>query len=321
MVDGSMVDDPVVDSIHLPAMTTAIKHVGLVGLGIMGRPMAKNLLKAGFNVTVHSRTRAKVDELVAAGAQAAANPADIASKCELVVTMVPDSPDVESVAEGPGGLFERPSRGLIVADMSTISPAVTRRLAEKAERLGCRWLDAPVSGGEAGAIGGTLTIMVGGDQQAFDRALPAFEAMGKRVTLIGPSGHGQLTKLCNQILVAVNLLGASEALVFAAKAGLDVEKVHAALSGGAANSWAFENLGRKMIQRDLKPAFKVHLQQKDLRLVSEAASEVCTPVIGADLVQQLLRVLEGQGRGDDGTQALVTVLEGLAGTVVRGRES
>jgi 2-hydroxy-3-oxopropionate reductase len=285
----------------------------------MGRPMAKNLLKAGFTVTVHSRTRAKVDELVQAGARAAGSPAEVASNCEVVVTMVPDSPDVESVAAGPGGLFEGASPGLVIADMSTISPAVTRRLAERAVSAGCQWLDAPVSGGEAGAIAGTLTIMVGGDAAAFERARPAFDAMGKRVTLIGPSGHGQLTKLCNQILVAINLLGASEALVFAAKAGLDVEKVHAALSGGAANSWAFENLGRKMIQRDLKPAFKVHLQQKDLRLVSDAAREVCAPVIGADLVQQLLRVLEGQGRGDDGTQALVTVLEGLAGTKVEPR--
>ncbi len=203
--------------------------------------------------------------------------------------------------------------------MSTISPAVTRRLAGRAAAAGASWLDAPVSGGEAGAIAGTLTIMVGGDAAAFERALPVFQAMGKRVTHIGPSGHGQLAKLCNQILVAINLLGASEALVFAAKAGLDVDKVHGALSGGAANSWAFENLGRKMINRDLKPAFKVRLQQKDLRLVSEAAREICAPVIGADLVQQLLRVLEAQNRGDDGTQALVTVLESLAGTTVESR--
>jgi 3-hydroxyisobutyrate dehydrogenase len=200
--------------------------------------------------------------------------------------------------------------------MSTISPAVTRRLAERAASNGISWLDAPVSGGEAGAVAGTLTIMVGGEAAAFERALPVFQAMGKRVTHIGPSGHGQLTKLCNQVLVAINLLGASEALVFAAKAGLDLNKVHAALSGGAANSWAFEHLGRKMLNRDLKPAFKVSLQQKDLRLVSEAAREICAPVIGADLVQQLLRVLEARGRGDDGTQALVTVLEELAGTKV-----
>jgi 3-hydroxyisobutyrate dehydrogenase len=299
-------------------MATTLRRVGLVGLGIMGRPMAKNLLKAGFEVAVHSRTAAKVEELRQAGAHAAGSPAEVASRSEMIVTIVPDSSDVEQVATGPGGVLEGATPGLVIADMSTISPAVTRRLADRARASGAAWLDAPVSGGEAGAIAGTLTIMVGGDAAAFERARPAFEAMGKRVTHIGPSGHGQLAKLCNQILVAVNLLGASEALVFAAKAGLDLEKVHGALSGGAANSWAFENLGRKMLNRDLKPAFKVALQQKDLRLVSEAAREICTPVIGADLVQQLLRVLEARGRGDDGTQALVTVLEELAGTTVQG---
>jgi 2-hydroxy-3-oxopropionate reductase len=296
----------------------AIKNVGIVGLGIMGRPMAQNLMKAGFQVTAHSRTRAKVDELQRQGAQAAASPADVAARSDLVITMVPDSPDVEQVAEGPRGVFEGAHAGLIIADMSTISPAVTRRLASQAASRGCSWLDAPVSGGEAGAIAGTLTIMVGGDADAFARALPVFQGMGKRVTHIGPSGHGQTAKLANQILVAVNLLAASEALVFGAKAGLNLDKLHEALAGGAANSWAFENLGRKMLKRDFAPAFKVRLQQKDLRLVSEAARETQTPVIGAELVQQLLRVLEAQGRGEDGTQALITVLESMAGATAKG---
>lgn len=298
-------------------MTTPITRVGLIGLGIMGRPMALNLLKAGFEVAVHSRTPAKVDELQKAGAHAGSSPADVASRSELIVIMVPDSPDVEQVAAGPGGVLEGAKAGSIIADMSTISPAITRQMAARAAKAGVSWLDGPVSGGELGAIAGTLTIMVGGEADAFARAKPVFEAMGKRVTHIGPSGHGQLAKLCNQILVAINLLGASEALVFAAKAGLDLDKVHSSLSAGAANSWAFENLGRKMINRDMKPAFKVRLQQKDLRLVSEAAREIAAPVIGADLVQQLLRVLEARDRGDDGTQALVTVLEEMAGTVVR----
>jgi 3-hydroxyisobutyrate dehydrogenase len=297
----------------------AVKTVGIVGLGIMGLPMARNLMKAGFKVVAHSRTRAKVDELARQGAQAASSPADVAARSEMIVTMVPDSPDVEEVAAGQHGVFEGARPGLIIADMSTISPAVTRRLAKDASSRGCSWLDAPVSGGEAGAIAGTLTIMVGGDADAFARALPVFQGMGKRVTHIGPSGHGQTAKLANQVLVAINLLGASEALVFGAKAGLDLDKLHEALAGGAANSWAFENLGRKMLKRDFAPAFKVRLQQKDLRLVSEAAREVQTPVIGADLVQQLLRVLEAQGRGEDGTQALITVLESLAGTTARGK--
>jgi len=283
----------------------------------MGRPMARNLLKAGFDVTVFSRTRAKVDELAAEGAATAASPAEVAGRCELVVTIVTDSGDVEQVARGPQGLFEGAHQGLIVADMSTISPAVTRKLAEDAGARGASWLDAPVSGGEAGAIAGTLTIMVGGEAAAFERALPVFQAMGKRVTHVGPAGHGQTAKLCNQILVAVNLLGASEALVFGAKAGLDLDKLHTALSGGAGNSWAFEVLGRKMLNRDFKPAFKVGLQQKDLRLVGETARQLQTPVIGSELVQQLLRALEAQGRSDDGTQALVTVLESLAGATVK----
>lgn len=283
--------------------------------------MARNLIKAGFDVTVFSRTRSKVEELQQAGAHAAARPADVASRCDLVVIIVTDSADVEEVAAGQHGVFEGARPGLIVADMSTISPAVTRRLAGQAAERGASWLDAPVSGGEAGAIAATLTIMVGGEAAAFERALPVFQAMGKRVTHIGPSGHGQTAKLCNQILVGVNLLAACEALVFGAKAGLDLDKLHTALSGGAGNSWAFETLGRKMLNRDFKPAFKVGLQQKDLRLVGETARELQTPVIGSELVQQLLRTLEVQGRSDDGTQALVTVLETLAGTTVSARVS
>jgi 3-hydroxyisobutyrate dehydrogenase len=195
---------------------------------------------------------------------------------------------------------------------------VTRDLARRAAQHGCHWLDAPVSGGELGAIAGTLTIMIGGEAAAFDRAKPVFDGMGKRVTHIGPSGHGQTAKLCNQILAAVNLLASCEAFALAAKAGLDLDKVHEALTGGAGNSWAFQNLGRKMLNGDYEPAFKVKLQQKDLRLVSEAAREMHVPLFGSEIVQQLLRVLEGEGKGEKGTQALVTVFEKLAGTTVKG---
>lgn len=295
-----------------------VSKVGFVGLGIMGQPMARNLLKAGFSLVVHSRTRASVDALVAAGATAAASPADVARATDLVVTMVPDSSDVELVASGPGGVFEGAHPGLIVADMSTISPATTRDLARRAAERGIAWLDAPVSGGELGAIAGSLTIMVGGTDAAFERARPVFAAMGQRVTHIGPTGHGQTAKLCNQILAAVNLLASCEALVLGAKAGLNLEKMHEALSGGAGNSWAFQNLGKKMLNRDFAPAFKVRLQQKDLRLVSETARELHVPIAGTEVVQQLLRALEAHGAGDDGTQKLVTVLEQLAGTTVAG---
>ncbi len=296
----------------------AVKTIGFIGLGIMGRPMARNLLKAGFTVVGYSRTKGSVDGLKANGGQPASSARDVASRADLVITMVPDSHDVELVAEGPDGIFAGAAPGLIVVDMSTISPAVTRRLAAEAAARGVAWLDAPVSGGEAGAIAGTLTIMVGGEAAAFARARPVLDAMGKRVTHMGASGQGQTTKLCNQILVAVNLLGAAEALVFGAKAGLDLSKLHEALTGGAANSWAFQTLGQKMINRDFAPAFKVRLQQKDLRLVGEAARDLKTPVVGTSLVEQLLRVLEAQGRGEDGTQALVTVLESLAETHVSG---
>ena len=303
----------------MPDSQQPIKRVGLIGLGIMGQPMVRNLIKAGFEVTVHSRSREKVQAMAKEGATAAENSAQVARNCEMVITMVTDSPDVELVAEGPDGIFSGASAGLIIADMSTISPAVTRRLATAASERGCSWLDAPVSGGQAGAIAGTMTIMIGGDETAFQRALPVFQAMGKRITHMGPSGHGQMAKLTNQILVAVNLLSVSEALVFAAKAGLDLDKLHEALTGGAANSWALEVLGRKMLNRDFAPAFMVRLQQKDLRLVTEAAREMNVPVIGAGLVNQLLTTLEAAGRGDDGTQALLTVLESLAGVEAKGK--
>jgi 3-hydroxyisobutyrate dehydrogenase len=302
----------------LDTLAAPVAKVGFIGLGIMGRPMALNLMRAGFPVTVHSRRRSSIDAVVAEGATAADCAADVAAACDMVITMVPDSSDVEQVARGPRGLFEAARSGLIIADMSTISPAVTRDLAGQAAAHGAAWLDAPVSGGEAGAIAGTLTIMVGGETHAFDRALPVFKGMGSRVTHIGPTGHGQTAKLCNQILAAVNLLAACEALVLGAKAGLDLDKLHDALTGGAANSWAFQNLGRKILNRDFHPAFKVRLQQKDLRLVSEAARELQVPVLAAELVQQLLRTLEAEGSGDRGTQALVTTLERLAGTSVKG---
>jgi len=197
--------------------------------------------------------------------------------------------------------------------MSTISPQVTRELAEEARSKGLFWLDAPVSGGEKGAIEGTLTIMVGGDAEALERARPALEAMGKRITHFGPAGAGQSAKLCNQIMTAVNLLAVCEALTFGAKAGLDLTTLHQALTGGAANSWALEVLGKKMIERDFKPAFMVKLQQKDLRLVMDAANAGHTPLPAASLASQLFAAVEAEGRGDDGTQSLLRVFEKMAG--------
>jgi 3-hydroxyisobutyrate dehydrogenase len=292
--------------------------VGLIGLGIMGAPMARNLLKAGFPVTVATRTAGKAEKFAAENSSlgtlsAAASPAEVAASSDLIVTMVTDSPDVIAVARGERGLFASARPGSVIVDMSTISPQVTRELAEEAAARGCHWLDAPVSGGEKGAIEGTLTIMVGGDETGLSIARPALEAMGQRITHFGPAGSGQSAKLCNQIMTAVNLMAVCEALVFGAKEGLDLSTLHRALTGGAANSWALEVLGKKMIDRDFAPAFMVRLQQKDLRLVLEAAQTSHTPLPGASLVHQLLSSIEATGGGNDGTQSLLRVFEGLAG--------
>jgi len=293
-------------------------NVGLIGLGIMGAPMARNLLKGGFNLTVATRMPGKAEKFVVENSslgdvKAVITPAEVASLSDIIVTMVTDSPDVVAVTRGDNGIFAAAKPGSIIIDMSTISPQVTRELAEEARSKGLFWLDAPVSGGEKGAIEGTLTIMVGGDAEALERARPTFEAMGKRITHFGPAGNGQSAKLCNQIMTAVNLLSVCEALTFGAKAGLDLPTLHQALTGGAANSWALEVLGKKMIERDFKPAFMVKLQQKDLRLVMDAADAGHTPLPTASLAHQLLAVVEAEGRGDDGTQSLLRVFERMAG--------
>jgi 3-hydroxyisobutyrate dehydrogenase len=293
-------------------------QVGLIGLGIMGAPMARNLLKAGFPLTVATRTPGKAEKFVVEEAslgavKAVSTPAEVAAASEIIVTMVTDSPDVVAVARGENGIFATAKPGSIIIDMSTISPQVTRELADEAKSKGLSWLDAPVSGGEKGAIEGTLTIMVGGEAEALERGRPALEAMGKRITHFGPAGAGQSAKLCNQIMTAVNMLAVCEAMTFGAKAGLDLATLHQALTGGAANSWALEVLGKKMIERDFKPAFMVKLQQKDLRLVLDAANANHTSLPAAALAHQLFAVVEAEGRGDDGTQSLLRVFEKMAG--------
>jgi 3-hydroxyisobutyrate dehydrogenase len=240
-------------------------------------------------------------------------PAEVARESDVVITMVTDSPDVVAVTQGEAGLFAGARPGMTIIDMSTISPQVTKDLAEEAASHGVRWLDAPVSGGEKGAIEGTLTIMVGGETDALESVRPVFEAMGKRITHFGPAGTGQSAKLCNQIMTAINLLSVCEAMVFGKKAGLDLATLHGALTGGAANSWALEVLGKKMIDGDFAPAFMVRLQQKDLRLVLDAARANHTPLAGASLVHQLLAAVEADGQGEAGTQSLVRLIEKLAG--------
>lgn len=283
--------------------------VGFIGIGIMGRPMAENLLKAGFSLTVFSRTRSKLAPLVAAGAASRESPAEVAAASDVVVTMVPDTKDVEDVILGEHGVLEKVKPGLLIIDMSTISPDRTREMAERVAFKGAELLDAPVTGGDVGARAGTLTIMVGGSASGYERALPVLQAMGKRIAHVGPVGAGQALKLCNQILCAVNMIGLCEALSLASRAGLDLDQFIDLLSTGAGGSWALANLGPKIVKRELGPAFMVRLMQKDLRLAQELGKRVGVPLAGTALAQQLFRGLEAHGEGDLGTQAMILALE------------
>jgi len=291
--------------------------VGFIGLGIMGQPMARNLLKAGFGLVVHTRTRHKADGLLTEGARWADSPAAVARQAPMVITMVADSPDVEQVVLGPQGIIEGVRPGGMVIDMSTVSPRVERAIAQQLATRGVAYMDAPVSGGSWGAIQGTLAIMVGGEEDAFRRVLPIFEAMGKSITYMGPSGAGQVTKLVNQVLVAVTLSGVAEALVFGAKAGADLLKTIEAVKGGAAGSWQLANLGPRIVKGDFAPGFMITLQLKDLRLILEMAQELALPLPLTALVAQIYRAAAVDGKGECGTQAVVTVLERLAGVEAR----
>jgi 3-hydroxyisobutyrate dehydrogenase len=288
-------------------------RVGFVGLGIMGKPMAGHILKAGYELTVYNRTERKARELESQGAAVARSPAELASTNEVIITMVSDSPDVEAVVAGPGGILEGIRPGSVVIDMSTVSPELERKLDQALSAKGCHLLDAPVSGGDVGARNATLAIMIGGDEELVERVRPVLTTMGKTITYCGPVGNGQLTKLCNQILVSINLLAVSEALVFARKTGLDPDTMIAAVSGGAAASWQLLNLGPRISKRDFAPGFMVDLMQKDLRLVLETAASSPTPLPATALVQQLFKAVQIRGMGGEGTQALIKSLEQLAG--------
>ncbi len=292
-------------------------RVGFIGLGLMGRPMSLNLLKAGFPLVVWNRTPSKVDSVVKAGAVLGGSPADVASRSDVVITMVSDSPDVEQVVLGPGGVIEGARRGSVVVDMSTISPAVTRSIAQRLAAKGVAMLDAPVSGGTGGAQNATLSIMAGGDPEVLERCMPVFQAMGQRVTHCGPIGMGQVTKLVNQIIVTGTLSAVCEGLLFGAKAGADLQAVQRAVSGGAANSWQLENLGPRILKGDFAPGVMVKLLQKALRLVGEAATEMGLPLFTTLIAQQVLRVAEHLGLGDEGTQAYIKALEAMAGVQAR----
>lgn len=289
------------------------QSVGFIGLGTMGQGMARNLAKAGFPLTVTTKTPGKAEAFAreVAGVRAVGTAEEVGRASDVIVSSVPDAPEVEQVHLGERGTASGAADGAIVIDTSTIAAEAARSIAHRLAQKGISLLDAPVSGGQKGAIEGTLTFFVGGDKGALERARPVFEAMGKRITHLGPSGAGQLGKAANQILVGVNLMAVSEALSFAKKAGLPLEALHEALTAGAANSWALEVLGKKMIERDFAPAFAVKHQQKDLAIVLKTSRERKLPLPATALVHQLLTALEAEDRGDDGTQALYTLYEKL----------
>lgn len=290
------------------------ERVGFIGLGIMGRGMAANLLKAGFPVRVWNRTASRMDPLVAAGAEAGKSPADVAAHSDVIITCVSDTPDVQSVILGENGVIHGAKPDSLVIDCSTISPQATRGIAAELAAKGVHMLDAPISGGSEGAANGTLSIMVGGDGEQFARALPLFQAMGKAITHVGEEhGSGQTVKLVNQVLVVGNALAMCEALLFAQAGGVDLQKTFDAVSQGAAGSWMFTNRAPQIIQRDWRPGFTIDLQQKDLRLVLEAADQFGVPVLGTSFIFNLYRTLESQGLGSEGNHALIKALEHLAG--------
>jgi 2-hydroxy-3-oxopropionate reductase len=292
-----------------------METIGFIGLGVMGKPMAKHLLTAGHPLVVHNRSRGAVDELAGAGAIAASSPAEVARQASVVITMVPDTPDVELVLTGDAGVLSTLQRGAVVIDMSSISPVVTKRLAARVAERGGTMLDAPVSGGEVGAINASLSIMVGGDRAAFDRMRPILARMGnpERIVYIGGSGAGQVCKICNQMAIGGALAGVSEAFALAKKAGVDAARVREALLGGFAASRVLEVHGERMLKANYAPGFRTRLYQKDLRIANEAAAANAVAIPATALVTQLVNALVASGGADLDYSAIGTVLFDLAG--------
>ncbi|HEX9899819.1 MAG TPA: 2-hydroxy-3-oxopropionate reductase [Candidatus Methylomirabilis sp.] len=292
------------------------EKIGFVGTGIMGKPMVKNLLKAGYPVLCYDIVPEPLKELAAAGAALATSNKEVAEKSEVVVTMLPNSPHVEQAVLGPKGILEGARSGLLLLDMSTISPIVSQKVAAEAASKDVKMLDAPVSGGEKGAIEGTLSIMVGGERAVFDKVLPIFQAMGKTITYIGPIGSGGFVKLANQIIVAINLTAIAEALVLGTKAGIDLELMINALSGGLAGSKCLDQKRNNYLQHAFQPGFKIDLHYKDLNLIMESAEKLGVPLPATALVRELFSALRVKGRGQMDHSGVITLLEELAGVKV-----
>ena len=292
------------------------ERIGFVGLGIMGRGMVRNLLKNGFSVRVWNRTVSRSEELAADGAIIGSSPQDVAAHSDIIITCVSDTPDVQAVILGENGIIHGAAAGSLVIDMSTISPQATIDIAKQLNAKGVQMLDAPISGGSEGAAKGTLSIMIGGAEADVERAMPAFQAMGKTITHVGAQGAGQTVKLVNQILVVGNCLAMCEAMVFAQAGGVDLEKCLAAVTGGAAGSWMLANRGPQIMRRDWRPGFTINLQQKDVRLILKEADDLGVPVMATGLIFNLYRTLQQMGLGEEGNHALVKTLENLSGVTV-----
>jgi 2-hydroxy-3-oxopropionate reductase len=291
----------------------SMPSIGLIGLGIMGRPMARNLMKAGYALTVHDLNRTAVSELVAEGALAGGSPRRTAESTDVLITMLPDSPDVREVYLGLDGAFEALRPGWMAIDMSSISPSVARELAARAATVGAAMLDAPVSGGDKGAIAGTLSIMVGGDEDAFERARPILEAMGRTIVHCGPAGAGQVVKVCNQVVVAVVIEAVAEALVLGAKAGVDPARIVEVLQGGLAATRVLEMRSDKMLSGRFEPGFRIRLHLKDLKNALELGREIDVALPAAGQVEQLMRVMSATGRADLDHSGLIALVEDMAG--------
>ena len=291
-------------------------RVGYIGLGLMGKSIARNILKAGFPIVVHNRSRAAVDELVAEGAKAANSPREVAEQVDIVFTNLPDSPDVEKVALGENGIIAGAKAGLIMVDNSTIKPASARLIAEKLKEKGVISLDAPVSGGDIGAKNGTLTIMVGGEVEALEKVMPVFQAMGKTITHVGEAGAGQVAKAANQIMVAAQMVAMGELLVFSKKAGVDPKKVVDAIKAGAAQCWALDIKPPRLFDGNRNPGFKSYMQLKDMNIVLDTAKEYDVPISGTEANTKLYQMMIDMGLGELDNSAVVGVIEKLAGVEI-----
>ncbi|HOL32050.1 MAG TPA: NAD(P)-dependent oxidoreductase [Anaerohalosphaeraceae bacterium] len=287
------------------------EQIAYIGMGIMGAPMAVNLLNGGYSVVVHTRTPQKAQPVLDRGARWADSPAEAARHADVVITCLPDTPDVQKVLLGENGVIETARRGTVCIDMSTISPQITQQIAAALAQKGLVMLDAPVSGGQSGAVEAKLSIMVGGPKEAFERVRPILACLGRAITHCGPAGFGQLTKLANQVMVIHTIVSIAEGLAFAEQAGLDLQTTWEAACSGAAYSHSLKVLGAKILAGDMKPAFKAVLQLKDLRLVMETARQIGQPLPATALAAELLSVLPAIGRGEDGTQALIDVIRHL----------